>query len=256
MFTLGRFVQIFIYPDNWAAIGLLVTFYLLWKKKRNWALRVAIASLLLVIIPSIPIVAWGLMHTVEKKYPSQPIDSYPTADAILVLGGTVAQVLPPRHEPEEIGGSRLLPAVRLFRNHKAKWIVVSGGAPYVDPLGKTRTQALDMKVVLEDMGVPAANILLQDRSRNTEEDIKFSAELLGTRKVKKVLLVTSAFHMKRAMTFAAKTPFEWIAVPTGHEAVEAPLTMASFIPGWGYLKDSDRVIKELVGLQYAKIRSR
>jgi len=254
MFWFGRFAQIFIYPDNLALFGLIFTF-VLWKKKRiKAALRVATISLILVIVPAIPLVSWSLLRSIERIYPTYPISRYPEAQAIVVLGGTVSRIAVPRFEPEETGGSRLLPAVRLYRAGKAKVIVVTGGDPYIAPDGSTRTQAHDMRTVLEDMGIPSKDIWIQPRSRNTEEDILFSSQLIKERGISKAFLVTNAFHMRRAMVLAQKTGIEWIPVPTGHEALDVPFTAWSFFPAWGNINDTNRVLKELIGFRYAQWR--
>lgn len=254
MFWIARLFQPFIYPDTWGFLLFLVAVFLYHRKNQKRAFQLGLIAFLLIVVPAIPIVTWQLLRTVERAYPTLPIHEYRSADAILVLGGTVARVAPPRYEPEEIGGSRLLPAVRLFKMGKAKRIVVAGGDPYPGLDGETRNQAVDMKQVLVDMGIPEEAIVVQGASRNTEEDILFSAKILNDLKLTHVLLVTNAFHMKRAMTLGQKTGIEWYPVPTGHEAPNVPLGIESFIPRLGFIRDTNRALKEMVGLQFARWR--
>lgn len=254
MFWIGRILQPFIYPDTWGFLAFAIALYFYHSKKQKRAFQFAAISFVFLVVPAIPIVTWQLLRTVERAYPTLPIKEYPVADAILVLGGTVARVAPPRYEPEEIGGSRLLPAVRLYKLGKARTIVVAGGDPYDGLDGKTRSQAHDMKDVMIDMGVPSEAIFTEAASRNTEEDVIFSVKILKEQNARRVLLVTNAFHMKRAMTFGEKTGIEWIPVPTGHEAPNVPLGFESFIPRLGYIRDTNRALKEMVGLQFARWR--
>lgn len=253
MFWIARLLQPFIYPDTWGFLLFLTAIYLYRRKNQKRAFQVGLVAFILTVVPAVPIVTWKLLRTVERAYPSFPIKDYPSADAILILGGTVARVAPPRYEPEEVG-TRLLPAVRLFKMGKAKHIVVAGGDPYSGLEGEIRNQAIDMKQVLIDMGVPENAIIAQGASRNTEEDILFSAKVLKDLKFTRVLLVTNAFHMKRAMTLGQKTGIEWYPVPTGHEAPNVPLGIESFIPRLGFIRDTNRALKEIVGLQFARWR--
>lgn len=254
MYLIARMLQPLIYPDTLATLGLIAAFVFYAKGRRPWAIYSFISAFVLLIVPSVPIVSWSLMHYIERAYPSRPIGEYPEAGAIVVLGGTASRVALPRHESEEIGGSRLLPAARLYHRKKAKLILVSGGDPYRAPDGSQRSQALDMRDVIRDMGVPEEDIVLQAESRNTDEDMLFSAQKLQARGIRKALLVTSAFHMRRAMLLGQRTGMEWIPVPTGHEAPMVGFTWRSFVPAWGGINDTDRAIKEIVGLQYARFR--
>lgn len=254
MFWFGRLVQFFLCPDKLGLILFLAAIVIYRRGNRVWAFRSAFVGALLMVVPGIPIVSWKLLQDIESAYPVRVSRDYPTADAIVVLGGTVARVLPPRLEPEETGGSRLLQAAKLYKLNKAKWVLVSGGDPYTGSDGRNRNQAIDMRDVLVAMGVPESAILVQGASRNTEEDILFSARMLQEQNLKSALLVTNAFHMKRAMTLTAGTGTQWYPVPTGHEASETDLTFASYWPTWGHVNSTNRSIKEIVGLQYARYR--
>lgn len=227
--------------------GLILIGFVLSIKKRSKALSLVLGlALLILFISSIPVCSNLFLISLENAHPVQLTKDYPNADAIVVLGGTTAPVDGPRLEPEERDGSRLLPAVRLYKNRKAPLIVVSGGVPYLSHSNETRTESLDMKDILVVMGVPESSILMENRSRNTIENALYTAEILKMNKAKSILLVTSAFHMKRSVNLFKRQGFSVFAVPTEHRQI-AQFYPHHFFPKAGSLRETTLVIKEWVG---------
>ena len=110
----------------------------------------------------------------------------------------------PRQIPE-IGsaGDRVTYALKLYRDGKARKLILSGGN--IDWLGsRTTTGAQEMGQLLELMGVPSDVMLLQNESRNTYEDAFFCAEILRTMGEENIILVTSASHMPRSVALFQK----------------------------------------------------
>jgi uncharacterized SAM-binding protein YcdF (DUF218 family) len=119
------------------------------------------------------------------------------ADAIVVLAG-------------DSDGSRVERAVELFHQGYSSKLVISGGSIYRE----TTWASLIRQRALE-LGVPAEAILMQDRSATTWEDAYYSAALLQTIGAKKVLVVTSSWHSRRAIScfHKADSSIEWISTP-------------------------------------------
>ncbi len=115
-------------------------------------------------------------------------DELKPADVIVVLAG----------EPEE----RVVYGTELFKEDWAKKdrIIMAGG----QVLWKYSWATL-MKEHAESLGVPAQAILLEDKSRSTEEDAKFTKEILAKNGFKSIILVTSPYHSKRASIIFGKT---------------------------------------------------
>ncbi len=249
-YVLEKTVQQFFRPIVW--VLLLLAWYA-WRqrgpssRKSAWALYTATVVLFL---SALPITGDSLFRFLEGHYTARALREVPPADAIVVLGGSTGQTSFPRLQAEEMYGSRLLPAARLLRLKKANWIVVSGGSPYRDSLGQTRTDADDMKEILIDIGVPAAAILSQSLSRTTQEDAKYTARLLKDRGIKKVILVTSAFHMPRAAMMFRKFNVEITSVPAGHEVVGHSFSFLDLFPTEESLYRTSRGVKEVLGYMY------
>jgi len=102
------------------------------------------------------------------------------ADVIIVLAG-------------DDNGERVAEGAELFRAGYAPYMLMSGG-----PLAWKLTYAEWMKKQATESGVPAARILLQDRSRSTIEDARFSLPIVKQQGFKSVILVTSPQHSRRA----------------------------------------------------------
>ncbi len=126
----SKVAQLLIYPLNIALIMLVVTYYCQRRGRLVAARRLIIANLAFLWILSLPIVANAMMLKLESTYPVKTLLSYPKADAIVVLGGSVGPVLKPRLEAEESGGARVTYAARLFKAGKAPFVLVTGGGSY------------------------------------------------------------------------------------------------------------------------------
>ncbi len=246
-FVASKVLQELIWPLNWTFAGLAAAFFFLRKDRARAGMLSLVATAAALSVFSSPLVATLMRRSLEDAYPSRPIAEYPEAGAIVVLGGSVAGVIPPRYEPEEVSGSRLLPAARLYRAGKAKLILVSSGYRYEGAGGVMRVDADDMKQVLVDMAVPAEAIVTETVSRTTRENAMLSARILKERGVRSVLLVTSAFHIRRAAGWFKAEGLEIIPVPVSREVAGVSVSPWSFWPSAGALNTSTICLKEIVG---------
>ena len=247
-YYISKFLQQFVFPLNLTLLLLLIAWFLEHRNRKRAARVCFFAAFVWLYCVSTPFVAILLGTPLEGAFPSLPIADYPQADAIVVLGGTEGPTVPPRIEAEEIHGSRHLTAARLFKEKKAPLIVVAAGQPYTDAQGKERTRAADMRDILVGMGVESKSILLEEKSRNTVENAFYTAEVLKSHNAKKILLVTSAFHMSRAMRhFKNRSSLEVIPVPTDRHVLEANFVFEDFLPDEGSLNFSAKFIKEYFG---------
>jgi uncharacterized SAM-binding protein YcdF (DUF218 family) len=149
-------------------------------------------------------------------------DELKPADVIVVLAG----------EEEE----RVEYAVKLFKEEWARKnrIIMTGG-----PVVGKHTYAGLMKEQAEELGVPGKFILLADRSRSTEEDAKYTGEILKKHGYKSIILVTSPYHSKRASIIFKK-------ILRGVRIISAPTDKSwlSFDDWWKRPRDRDMVLNE------------
>ncbi len=149
-------------------------------------------------------------------------DELRPADVIVVLGGE-------ERERVEYG-------VKLFKEGwgRKDRIIMTGG-----PVVGRYTAAGLMKEQAEEFGVQGKFILLADRSRSTEEDARFTGEILKDKGYKSILLVTSPYHSRRAsIIFKEMLP--------GVRVVSAPSDKSwfSFDNWWKRPRDRDMVLSE------------
>jgi uncharacterized SAM-binding protein YcdF (DUF218 family) len=104
-----------------------------------------------------------------------------------------------------------------------------------------------MRLVLQDFGVPAEASLLENLSRTTRENASLTAALLKQRGISRILLVTSALHMERALHLFRATGLQVEPAPTDFEAMPGGDGIERFLPDAEMLSGSVRALKEVVG---------
>lgn len=178
--------------------------------KRHFRLGATLLVLdVALIVMSLPAVSNAIGYSLERRYPETPLAEIPKADAIVLLGGGLGGIGQGNLYPEcYAAADRVLMAARLYHAGKAPVIIPTGtGAAYAE------------KPVLETMQVPSSAILCETEARDTAENAAYTVNLLREKGYKKVLLVTSAWHMPRSMMlFGTAKDVEFIPVGCDYEA--------------------------------------
>jgi len=131
------------------------------------------------------------------------IPDNPQGDVIVLLGAGVYDRVPDISgvgAPTETMAARILTAVRLQKKLNIP-IIVSGGKIYEH----RSAEAPIVRRFLVDLGVPDSKIIVEDRSRDTIENAKFTQEICARSGYNTPILLTSAYHMKRALLSFKKT---------------------------------------------------
>jgi uncharacterized SAM-binding protein YcdF (DUF218 family) len=124
------------------------------------------------------------------------ISQFPhSANAIVVFGGGVGETGSPGKSTIE----RARYAVELYKSGFADHIIFSSGYTY------KYNDAENMKLFAVSMGVPEKNIILEDKSSSTYENVMFSKKILDQRGWNSILLVSSPYNMRRASLIFAKS---------------------------------------------------
>ncbi|HKL54179.1 MAG TPA: YdcF family protein [Wenzhouxiangellaceae bacterium] len=226
----------------------------LWLAWRDWRFgkTLVVLALAALWLLSTPVVSDALRYSLERRFPPMDIKRVPSADAIVVLGGGMQ---PPtsRNPYPDLGAAadRYWHAWRLWRAGKAPEIVVSGGAlPWRDAVATEADAAVRF---LTDLGVPTNRILLESASLDTYQNAQMTEAVLRTRGARKVLLVTSALHMRRALARFEPIPgIEFVPVATDHEVAADPPGLIRWLPDTDALDGSRRALKEYMGFLVAQ----
>jgi uncharacterized SAM-binding protein YcdF (DUF218 family) len=204
-----------------------------WRRTGAALLALGLASLWLFATP----VVADVLQRLAEHYPALDFDRATRAQAIVILGGGGRRDYAPEYRdsaPDHALLERLSYGAFLAR-HTGLPILVSGA-----PL-----EARAMQTSLSrDFGVPARWV--ENQSRDTFENARFTAQMLGKQGIRRILLVTSSMHLWRAAHEFDDAGFEVIPAPQG-VWVPRDLGPLRFIPGPTGLERSNAVIYELIG---------
>ncbi len=206
------------------------------------------------VASSIPVVAQGLVRGLEGQHAPMSVETTPTADAIVLLGGALGPARPPRLSAELTDGSdRVLHAARLYRAKKAPLVIASGGAGPGG--GDEPPESRDLADLLVEWGVPREAILEEGASGDTHENAVETKRILDARGLKRVLLVTSALHMPRAVAVFRRAGVDAIPCPTDFLAIEpARRTALDYLPDGEALLHSTAATHEWIGRLWYRVR--
>ena len=249
--TFSKLLPQVVYPFNialWLLMTALALFVLRYRRGAIVALTLATVVLTLSASP----LSVALYHQHEGAYLPVPIAQSPVAGAIVVLGGDIGLPLTPR-VISEIGGNRALHAFRLYTARKSNLIIISGGNVFPQP--GVESEAYYTSELLKEWGIPSEAILIEGRSRNTHENAIETKKLLQARQVDKILLITSAFHMPRALATFRTAEINAIPSPSSYSIVNySRPPILEWMPSLGNLGRMQAVIHEKLGILVYKYR--
>lgn len=197
-FLLIKAISALLYPIGLVFVLAILAWVFSRLRRRKLARLAKLLSVLVLILASNPMVAKWSVSSLERQYPPRSIDEIKKHDVILVLGGGLNTPLSPTSRTQ-IGShsDRYWFARQLFKAAKADKIILSGGNLYEQP--KFQGEAYYAAQLLQEWGVPKSAIEIETSSRNTEQNLHYSANYLNNAEIESMLLVTSAFHMPRAL---------------------------------------------------------
>ena len=227
LFELGKVFWMLANPAALLLISILAGFvFLLLGWHRFGLLAVGAASLLIALPAFTPIERW-LLQPLETRFAVPELPE--RVDGIVVLGGglSVATAAFGLDNAFNGSGDRLIAAARLARRYPQAEILYSSGARW--PADAAVSEADMAAELLADLGVAPERILREDRSRNTRENALQAFEVAAPQPGETWLLVTSAFHMPRAV--ACFRAVGWAALPYPVDRRLAP-DLAGARSGW------------------------
>ena len=116
------------------------------------------------------------------------------------------------------------------------------------------SEAEQMLQLAVECGVDAAAVILEDRSRNTHENALYVQRILAERGMQRVLLVTSASHMRRAVAAFQAQGVEVIPTPTDVRVIERGFSPLQLVPTTNGLEKSSIAVKEYMGWWLYRLR--
>lgn len=163
----------------------------------------------------------ALMRPLEDRFPRPPADM-PAPTGIVVLGGAINEDITLARGTIALSqsGARMTAAAALMRRFPQARLVFTGGSAAL--LGNHKPEADAARQLFLELGVAPERMTFEDRSRNTYENALFTRDLIHPQPGSRWLLVTSAFHMPRAMGIFRAAGFPVIAYPTDYWTLGTP----------------------------------
>ena len=245
-FVLKKLIVSALVPPGILVILCLAAAFLAGKKAKPFLVSLALVTYLVSITP----VADMALRPLERIYAVPSLDGIRACDAYVVLGGGINRGAPSLHGkgmPEDASLFRAVAAYEAYRL-SPKPIIISGGS-----LTKGESEAEVTKRFLLGLGVREEHLITETTSRDTDENARNTGELCRSRGLNRILLITSAFHMKRSMllfrTFTGRvTPF-----PAGYKGHDGSYSFFDFLPHGDNIDDLGSALKEYIGLLYYRI---
>jgi uncharacterized SAM-binding protein YcdF (DUF218 family) len=248
-FYLSKLLDFLLLPIVWIFILLLLGLILKNPLHRK---RFLIAGIALLLFLSNPFIINEALLAWEK--PPVLIKELPVYDAGIVLTGITSGNKSPHDRVYfNKGADRILHALQLYREGKIRKIIISGGSGAI--LERYATEADELHKILQMAKVPEADILVENKSRNTRENALFTKELLEQNpELKSTLLITSAFHMRRAEGCFQKAGLNPAIFPADFYSVDRSFTPDDLLLPQEYcLSYWSVLVHEMVGFCMYKV---
>lgn len=238
MIYLHKILPVFVMPIM-LIIYLLI--FALWKKKP----LLIYASIACLYFFSTPVFVNAFFTWVEGSEPRSLPKDIPNADAIVVLSGMINQVKSTDGVYPEWGDpDRFFGGIELYKARKAPKLIFTGGKMPWDTTSLTEGDILKRYALAQ--GVSDWAIFLSSDVQNTADEAKAIGGLIG--KDKKIILVTSAYHMKRSQRLFEKQGFYVIPykVDWKVDKVNTNIFM-DFLPNAGSFELLNTGFREFIG---------
>jgi len=249
-FLLKKIAANILLPLPIALILLFIGLLFFWfSKKRLISGSFLSLGFLVLLIFSFSPLPNKIVNSLESQY--QPIKILPrNIDDIVVLGGGIRRKTdaPPNTQLSSASLSRLIEGVRLYhlynKQHQPVKLILSGGRVFGN-----MAEAGVMENIAEILGVKPSDIILEAGSRDTSEEAKYLKSQLQS---KSFLLVTSAYHMPRAMSLFKNQGLHPIAAPTQYVINKDVNDIKDYIPNAKAMVIGDIGIHEYLGQLWAR----
>lgn len=224
---------------------LLVAIGVVWRLK-----ALCWAGVAILWISSTPLVSDAFVRAIEGWEQRRQPSSAPVSDAIVVL--SEGRLLPPGDpEPSEwTDADRFFGGIALYKSNKAPLLIFTGGWSPRQPGMPTEGETL--AAFATQMGVPKDSILITAKVSNTKAEANAVAALLKQRPPpsmkSRILLVTSALHMRRALFLFEYAGVKAVPYPVDFKVSAGEVfSMHKLIPSVTSLKVTEAALRELYG---------
>ena len=245
MIYLHKLLPLIISP-----LGLVVFLIITGICLRRWWLITL--SCFVLLLSSLPITAQFIWRDLEKQYPPKALSEFGSYDAVVVLSGMLS--------PFEYGGTlrvewgdpdRFFAGIDLLKSGKAPTLIFTRGKM---PWSNLPAEGELLKSKAVELGINESQILLSNIVANTSEEAEAVAKLISANGIKRIVLITSSFHMPRAKLLFDKQGIDSVPFATDFKATGQTLSWLSFLPSARGFGRTSEGIREYIGRFYYKLK--
>jgi uncharacterized SAM-binding protein YcdF (DUF218 family) len=247
-FVLAKILGFFAQPSNiLISLGVLGIVLMATRFARTGR-RLAVIALILIAIGGLSPLGNAVILPLEERFP--PFDAAPGAPAgIICLGGALDTVVSPARGEVALNeaAERMTAVAELARRYPQARVVFTGGSGRLVYGGSTTEAELAARL-FESFGIARDRILLEDQSRDTVENARFTRDLIEPKPGERWVLVTSAHHMPRSVGVFRAAGFPVAAYPVDFRTRGAVDLLRPFSTVGDGLRRTDTAAREWVGL--------
>ncbi len=246
-FYISKFAWFIVAPGNIIFLCLLlgtILYWTRWRRLGGYLLSgVAVASLLISIFP----LGNYAINKFEDRFPKPGLNNL-SVDGIIVLGGVISPALSMSRNELSFGSAteRLIAFMELSKRYPNAKLIFTGGTG--DPFNPDLSEAKMVRPLLQNLGMNLNRITFETESRNTVENAEFTFKSVQPKRSENWILVTSAFHMPRAVGCFRKVGWDIIPYPVDYGTMagaDSPSLQFNFTQGLSYLNSA---VHEALGL--------
>jgi len=217
---------------------------------RRW--WIIILSCLVLILSSLPMTAQFIWKNLEKDYPPKALSEFSSYDAVVVLSGMLS---PFEHNGKlqvEWGDpDRFFAGINILKAGKASTLIFTRGKM---PWSSLPAEGELLRAKAIELGINESQILLSNIVANTEEEAEAVVQLMSDYGLKTIILITSSFHMPRAMQLFNKAGINVEAYSTDFRVSGTSVDWLDYLPSADGFRDTSNGILEYIGRVYYQLK--
>jgi uncharacterized SAM-binding protein YcdF (DUF218 family) len=248
-FLLSKTIDALLSPFSWSVA--LIAIGVGWPMSSGRRRSYAIAGLALLLLFSFEPFANALERALERGA-TRTYRPDATYDALILLGGLVERTASSGEPAYNENVERLLVTYELLRTNHARHVILSGGV--LDPSVPSLVEADVLAQQLVDWGISRDRIVAERRSRNTHENAVESQRIANENGWRRLLVVTSAFHMPRAVGCFRAVGLAVDTLPVDYRAYDPARFSGSWLPRAMFLDHSTAAVREWCGREIYRLQ--
>jgi len=247
-FYVAKIAWFALQPSSLMLVLLFLGLVMLWSRYARAGRRVVLLAGLLLLVTGLSPLGHAVMLPLEDRFPPANLDAGPPPTGIIVLGGAQDMLISGARNVSALteAGERIVETAVLAHRFPGAQVVVSSGA--VKLVYERKSEAQGTYDILTGLGIDSSRIRLDERSRDTYENARYTKELVKPRPGERWILVTSANHMPRAMGCFRRAGFDVEPWPVDYRT-RGPADLTRFFSspssGWWRL---DIAVRQWAGL--------